>query len=76
MAPFEADAQLAYLMKERIADIVITEDSDLLTFGCQRVCIVCVLCMCYMYYIMCICNSIYICNILYVTVCMYVIMYM
>ena len=44
-------------MKERIADIVITEDSDLLTFGCQRVYIICVYVIVYMYY-MCICNSI------------------
>ena len=37
VAPYEADAQLAYLQKEGIVDFVITEDSDLLVFGCQRV---------------------------------------
>lgn len=37
MAPYEADAQLAYLEKEGIVDLVITEDSDLLVFGCKRV---------------------------------------
>ena len=37
VAPYEADAQLAYLCKENIVDLVITEDSDLLVFGCQRV---------------------------------------
>lgn len=37
VAPYEADAQLAYLQKEGIVDLVITEDSDLLVFGCQRV---------------------------------------
>ena len=37
MAPYEADAQLAFLAKESIVDLVITEDSDLLAFGCKRV---------------------------------------
>ena len=37
VAPYEADAQLAYLEKQGIADIVITEDSDLLAFGCKKV---------------------------------------
>ena len=37
VAPYEADAQLTYLQKEGIVDVVITEDSDLLVFGCQRV---------------------------------------
>ena len=37
MAPYEADAQLTYLVKEGLADLVITEDSDLLVFGCERV---------------------------------------
>ncbi|KAG8222761.1 hypothetical protein J437_LFUL007836 [Ladona fulva] len=36
-APFEADAQLAYLNKKGIAAAVITEDSDLILFGCVRV---------------------------------------
>ena len=37
VAPYEADAQLAYLVKEGIAQVVITEDSDLLAFGCKKV---------------------------------------
>ncbi|XP_035732567.1 exonuclease 1-like isoform X1 [Vespa mandarinia] len=37
VAPYEADAQLAYLNISGIADIVITEDSDLTLFGCKRV---------------------------------------
>jgi exonuclease 1 len=37
VAPYEADAELAYLCKSGIADIVITEDSDLIAFGVQRV---------------------------------------
>ncbi|KAL5009267.1 hypothetical protein ScPMuIL_014848 [Solemya velum] len=37
VAPYEADAQLAYLNKCGIAQIIITEDSDLLLFGCEKV---------------------------------------
>ena len=37
MAPYEADAQLAYLNKAGIVQAVITEDSDLLAFGCKKV---------------------------------------
>ena len=37
MAPYEADAQLAYLMKAGIAQAIISEDSDLLVYGCQKV---------------------------------------
>ena len=37
VAPYEADSQLAYLCKEEIVDFVITEDSDLLVFGCGKV---------------------------------------
>ncbi|RLU15309.1 hypothetical protein DMN91_012531, partial [Ooceraea biroi] len=36
VAPYEADAQLAYLNIIGIADVVITEDSDLTLFGCKR----------------------------------------
>lgn len=36
VAPYEADAQLAYLYKKRIIDVVITEDSDLLVFGVKK----------------------------------------
>ena len=37
VAPYEADAQLAYLNISGIADVVITEDSDLTLFGCTKV---------------------------------------
>ncbi|KAF9541251.1 Rad2 nuclease [Mortierella hygrophila] len=37
VAPYEADAQLAYLEKHGIVDGIITEDSDLLVFGCKKV---------------------------------------
>ncbi|KAG5654438.1 hypothetical protein H0H81_002627 [Sphagnurus paluster] len=37
VAPYEADAQLAYLERIGIVDAIITEDSDLLVFGCQNV---------------------------------------
>ncbi|XP_071569914.1 exonuclease 1 isoform X2 [Temnothorax nylanderi] len=36
-APYEADAQLAYLNINGIADVVITEDSDLTLFGCKKI---------------------------------------
>ena len=37
VAPYEADAQLAYLERTGIVDGILTEDSDLLVFGCQNV---------------------------------------
>ncbi|XP_046985139.1 exonuclease 1 isoform X1 [Schistocerca americana] len=37
VAPYEADAQLAYLNLKNIAQVVITEDSDLVLFGCNMV---------------------------------------
>ncbi|KAG0436328.1 hypothetical protein HPB47_018013 [Ixodes persulcatus] len=37
VAPYEADAQLAYLTQRGLADVVITEDSDLILFGCEKV---------------------------------------
>ncbi|XP_059215191.1 exonuclease 1 isoform X2 [Centropristis striata] len=37
VAPYEADAQLAFLTKSGLAEAVITEDSDLLAFGCKKV---------------------------------------
>ena len=33
VAPYEADAQLAYLFHQNIVSAVLTEDSDLLIFG-------------------------------------------
>ncbi|KAI9366713.1 PIN domain-like protein [Zopfochytrium polystomum] len=37
VAPYEADAQLAYLDKIGYVNAVLTEDSDLVVFGCRRV---------------------------------------
>jgi exonuclease 1 len=37
VAPYEADAQMAYLVRIGLADIVITEDSDLLAYGCNEI---------------------------------------
>eukprot|EP00049_Salpingoeca_infusionum_P012356 m.225641 g.225641 ORF g.225641 m.225641 type:complete len:316 (-) comp15161_c0_seq16:1808-2755(-) len=37
VAPFEADAQLAHLYHTGYVKAVITEDSDLLVYGCKRV---------------------------------------
>ncbi|XP_075452082.1 exonuclease 1 [Ascaphus truei] len=37
VAPYEADSQLAYLTKSGFAQAIITEDSDLLAFGCKKV---------------------------------------
>lgn len=37
VAPYEADAQMAYLAINGEVDIVITEDSDLLAYGCPKV---------------------------------------
>ncbi|PVF94800.1 hypothetical protein CPB86DRAFT_712468, partial [Serendipita vermifera] len=37
VAPYEADAQLAHLEQAGIVDGILTEDSDLLVFGCRNV---------------------------------------
>lgn len=37
VAPYEADAQLAYLERVGLIDGIVTEDSDLLVFGCKKV---------------------------------------
>ncbi len=36
VAPYEADAQLAYLYQKKQIDLVLTEDSDLLLFGANK----------------------------------------
>ena len=37
MAPYEADAQMAFLINKNIAQIIITEDTDLIVYGCEKV---------------------------------------
>ncbi|CAB3366728.1 Hypothetical predicted protein [Cloeon dipterum] len=37
VAPHEADAQLAFLNRQGIAQAIITEDSDLILFGCTQI---------------------------------------
>ena len=37
VAPYEADAQLAYLCSARLVDAVISEDSDTIPYGCTEV---------------------------------------
>ncbi|KAH7690320.1 XPG/Rad2 endonuclease protein [Dioscorea alata] len=37
VAPYEADAQMTFLSINKIVDVVITEDSDLIPFGCHRI---------------------------------------
>ena len=37
VAPYEADAQLAFLNLSGLAQVILTEDSDLTLFGCDQV---------------------------------------
>lgn len=37
VAPYEADAQLAYMSIQGIIDLVITEDGDTIPYGCRKV---------------------------------------
>lgn len=37
VAPYETDAQLAYLSKNNIVDVIITEDSDAIVYGCHHI---------------------------------------
>ncbi|OIR56241.1 MAG: exonuclease 1-like protein [Amphiamblys sp. WSBS2006] len=37
VAPYEADAQLAHLERTEVIDAVITEDSDLILYGCKKI---------------------------------------
>lgn len=37
VAPYEADAQMTFLAVSKHVEAVITEDSDLIAFGCPRV---------------------------------------
>ena len=36
-APYEADAQLAYLARRQLVHAVLTEDSDLIAYSCPRI---------------------------------------
>lgn len=36
-APYEADSQLAFLSLNGLADYIITEDSDLIVYGCEKI---------------------------------------
>lgn len=36
VAPYEADAQMYYLERSGIVDAILSEDSDLLVFGCKN----------------------------------------
>ena len=37
VAPYEADAQLAFLFKSGLVNLIISEDSDLTLFGCEKI---------------------------------------
>lgn len=37
VSAYESDAQLTYLQRERIADVIITEDTDLIPFGASSI---------------------------------------
>lgn len=37
VAPYEADAQMAYLSLNKMVDFIVSEDSDCIPFGCNRV---------------------------------------
>lgn len=37
VAPYEADAQLAYLDRINYVDYIMTEDSDLIAYGCRKI---------------------------------------
>lgn len=37
VAPYEADSQMAHLWRTKKVSAIITEDSDLIAFGCDKV---------------------------------------
>jgi exonuclease-1 len=39
VAAYESDAQIAFMLQHGHAGFAVTEDSDLLAYGCKRVCI-------------------------------------
>ena len=51
VAPYESDAQMAFFVNRGYADFVLTEDSDLLTYGCKKVYkLMNTCCISYLYY--------------------------
>jgi len=38
IAPYESDTQITFLLANSYADFAISEDSDLLAYGCKKVC--------------------------------------
>ena len=37
VAPYEADAQMAFMVQQGLADFAISEDSDLIAYGCPSI---------------------------------------
>lgn len=37
VSPYEADAQLSFLLRKGIVDYVMSEDSDMVAFGCRKI---------------------------------------
>ena len=37
VAPYEADAQMAFMVKQGLAEFAISEDSDLVAYGCPKI---------------------------------------
>jgi len=37
VSPYKADAQITNLVETKLADFAISEDSDLLAYGCSKV---------------------------------------
>lgn len=37
VSPYEADPQIAHLLESNLADFAVSEDSDLLAYGCSKV---------------------------------------
>ncbi|CAD5220825.1 unnamed protein product [Bursaphelenchus xylophilus] len=37
VSPYEADAQMAFMIQNNIVDVVVTEDSDLIVFGASKI---------------------------------------
>ena len=37
VAPYESDAQLAFLLRRGLVDYIMSEDSDMIAFGCRKI---------------------------------------